>query len=128
MGKRVLVIEDDPASSELVRYLLEQSGLSVRTEMDGAAGLQAALENRQDLIICDLQMPQLTGYEVIDRLRASPRWRPVPIIALTAYSMPGDRESVLAAGFTEYMTKPLDPDTFLDNIRRFLGHTTTKGA
>ena len=121
MGGRILVIEDDPASSELVSYLLEKSGHTVHCAADGAAGLQKALENRQDLIICDLQMPRLTGYEVIDKLRASPRWRPIPIIALTAYSMPGDREAVLAAGFTEYMTKPLDPDMFVSEIRRFLG-------
>lgn len=121
MGGRILVIEDDAASAELVTYLLEKSGYSVRSAADGAAGLAKALENRQDLIICDLQMPQLTGYEVIDRLRANPRWRPVPIIALTAYSMPGDRESVLAAGFTEYMTKPIHPELFVAAIRRFIG-------
>lgn len=121
MSRRILVIEDDPASAELVSYLLEKSGYAVQTAADGAEGLQKALENRHNLIICDLQMPRLTGYEVIDQLRGSRAWRPVPIIALTAYSMTGDREAVLAAGFSEYMTKPIDPDRFVDDIRRFLG-------
>jgi two-component system cell cycle response regulator DivK len=128
LAGRILVIEDDPASLELLKYLLERAGHSVRSAPDGATGLRAALGNSCDLILCDLQMPELTGYEVIAQLQSNPDWRPVPMIAVTAYSMPGDRESVMAAGFTEYMTKPIDPDCFLTDIDRWLGTPPTPGA
>ena len=128
MAGRILVIEDDPASLELLKYLLERAGHSVRGAPDGATGLRAALENSFDLILCDLQMPELTGFEVIARLRSSPDWRPVPMIAVTAYSMPGDRESVMAAGFAEYMTKPIDPDNFLADIDRWLAQAPGSGT
>jgi two-component system cell cycle response regulator DivK len=116
----ILVIEDDPASLELLKYLLERAGHRVHGSPDGATGLRAALDNSFDLILCDLQMPELTGYEVIAQLQSNPDWQPVPMVAVTAYSMPGDRESVMAAGFTEYMTKPIDPDCFLADIDRWL--------
>jgi CheY-like chemotaxis protein len=92
------------------------------------AGLRTALDNSFDLILCDLQMPELTGFEVIARLQSNPDWRPIPMIAVTAYSMPGDRESVIAAGFTEYMTKPIDPDTFLADIERWLALPPKSGS
>ncbi|MEX1993613.1 MAG: response regulator [Steroidobacteraceae bacterium] len=120
MTASILVIEDDPASLELLKYLLERAGYAVYAASNGAAGLQAALQNNLDLVLCDLQMPELTGFEVIARLQADPRWRNAPIVAVTAYSMPGDCDAALAAGFKYYMTKPIDPDTFLDEIERFL--------
>jgi two-component system cell cycle response regulator DivK len=128
VAARILVIEDDPASLELLKYLLERAGHSVRGAADGAAGLRTALDNSFDLILCDLQMPELTGFEVIARLQSNPDWRPIPMIAVTAYSMPGDRESVIAAGFTEYMTKPIDPDTFLADIERWLALPPKSGS
>jgi two-component system cell cycle response regulator DivK len=120
MAARILVIEDDPASLELLKYLLERVGHTVRGAPDGATGLRAALDNAYDLVLCDLQMPELTGFEVISQLKANPDWRPVPVVAVTAYSMPGDRESVVGAGFTEYITKPIDPDTFLSDVELWL--------
>lgn len=128
MAGRILVIEDDPASLELLKYLLERAGHSVRGAPDGATGLRAALGNAFDLVLCDLQMPELTGYEVIARLQSNPDWQPVPMVAITAYSMPGDRESVMAAGFTEYMTKPIDPACFLADIDRWLALPRKSGS
>ncbi|MEX2150603.1 MAG: response regulator [Steroidobacteraceae bacterium] len=128
MAGRILVIEDDPASLELLKYLLERAGHSVRGAPDGATGLRAAFDNAFDLVLCDLQMPELTGYEVIAQLQSSPDWRAVPVIAVTAYSMPGDRESVMAAGFTEYMTKPIDPECFLAHIDRWLALPRQPGS
>ncbi|MGE0031688.1 MAG: response regulator [Steroidobacteraceae bacterium] len=124
MQARILVIEDDPASLELLKYLLESTGHDVHTAVDGAAGLRAALESEYELILCDLQMPHLNGYEVIARLREDARRNAVPVIAVTAYSMPGDRDAALEAGFAEYLTKPVDPETFVATINRFLetGH------
>jgi two-component system cell cycle response regulator DivK len=116
----ILVIEDDPASLELLKYLLGRAGYEVYAAPDGAAGLQAALRHNPDLVLCDLQMPALTGFEVLARLRADAHWRVAPVVAVTAYSMPGDCEAALAAGFSDYLTKPIDPDTFLDEVARFL--------
>lgn len=128
MQARILVIEDDPASLELLKYLLESAGHEVRTASDGAAGLRAALEGDYELVLCDLQMPELTGYEVITRLRANPRGNAVPVVAVTAYSMPGDRDAVLAAGFDGYMTKPVDPQAFVGEINRILAAGHLPGA
>lgn len=120
MAFRILVIEDDPASLELVTYLLTRGGHSVRGVSDGTTALDAALENAFDLLLCDLQLPEMSGYDFIGRLQATPDWRRVPVIALTAYSMPGDRDLAISAGFTDYMTKPIDPHTLLADVERFL--------
>lgn len=120
MPARILVVEDDPASLELVTYLLSRGGHAVRAVSDGASALTAALENAFDLVLCDLQLPEMSGYDFIGRLHATPEWRRIPVVALTAYSMPGDREVAIAAGFTEYLIKPIDPQTLLDDVAKFL--------
>jgi CheY-like chemotaxis protein len=120
MPARILVIEDDPASLELLKYLLERAGHSVSSATDGAAGLNAALANEFDAILCDLQLPELTGYQVASRLRGAGTWRPVPLVAVTAFSMPGDREAAISAGFTEFFTKPIVPESFLGDVDRLL--------
>jgi two-component system cell cycle response regulator DivK len=120
MKARLLVVEDDTSSLELVKYLLEQAGYSVVTVMTGEAGLKAALRNEFDLVLCDLQLPILSGFDIIKRLRADAEWRPIPVIAVTAYSMPGDRETAIKAGFSDYVTKPIDPESFLDDIARHI--------
>ncbi len=120
MPAKILVIEDDPASLELLKYLLEQGGHSVATATDGAAGLKAALGNEFDIVLCDLQLPELTGHEVATRLRATQAWRVVPLVAVTAYSMPGDRGTAIAAGFTEYLTKPIEPESILTTVNQLL--------
>ncbi len=120
MPAKILVIEDDPASLELLKYLLEQGGHSVATATDGAAGLKAALGNEFDMVLCDLQLPELTGHEVAARLRGTQAWRVVPLVAVTAYSMPGDRGTAIAAGFTEYLTKPIEPESILTTVNQLL--------
>jgi two-component system, cell cycle response regulator DivK len=120
MKARLLVIEDDTSSLELVKYLLEQAGYSVVTVMTGEAGYKAALRNEFDLVLCDLQLPVMSGFDIIQRLQAHADWRPIPLIAVTAYSMPGDRDAAIQAGFTDYMTKPIDPVSFLDDIARHI--------
>lgn len=120
MPAHILIIEDDSASRELVKYLLEASGYTVLTAEDGRAGLRTALEAHPDLVLCDLQMPLMNGYEVVQRLREHPGWHHVPMIAVTAFSMMGDRESALAAGFDDHITKPITPETFIGQIESFL--------
>ena len=117
----ILVIEDDEASRMLVTYLLEAAGHAVLAAENGAVGLELALSREYDLIVCDLQMPILNGYEVAQTLRAHPGWRAVPMIAVTAFSMPGDREKALDMGFDEHLSKPITPETFVEQIEAFLG-------
>jgi CheY-like chemotaxis protein len=120
VGARILIIEDDPASLELARYLLASAGYVAIVASDGGAGVELALSARPDLVICDLQMPVLDGYEVVRRLRSDPGWHRVPLVAVSAFSMPGDRETALAAGFDAYYSKPIVPEAFVGDIERLL--------
>ena len=120
MPAEILIIEDDKDSRELVAYLLAASGYATRSATNGALGLRAIGALRPDLVICDLQMPVMDGYAVIRQLRETSATRSIPVIAVTALSMAGDRESVLAAGFDGYLSKPIDPETFVAEIERFL--------
>jgi CheY-like chemotaxis protein len=120
MPARILIIEDDPASLELVKYLLDAAGYATLTATDGGAGLALALSTQPDLVICDLQMPIMTGYEVVERLRDGSTWRRVPLVAVSAFSMPGDREAALTAGFDAYQSKPIVPETFVRDIESLL--------
>jgi two-component system cell cycle response regulator len=117
---RVLVIEDNPANMELMTYLLRAFGHSVLEATDGRQGVRAALEARPDLIICDLQLPRVDGYEVARTLKADASMRAVPLLAVTAYAMVDDRGKALAAGFDGYFAKPIDPATFIQQIQAFL--------
>jgi len=128
MPARILIIEDDPASLELVRYLLDSAGYATLTATDGGAGLALALSADPDLVICDLQMPIMTGYEVVERLRGGSTWRRVPLVAVSAFSMPGDREAALTAGFDAYHSKPIAPETFVQDIERLLPPAARTGG
>jgi len=120
MAARILVIEDNPANLELVQYLLQSAGHEVLTAVDGAQGLAMAQRTAPDLVICDLQMPLLDGYEVLRRLRADPITCDLVVIAVTAFSMPGDRERVAVAGFDGYLSKPIEPEQFVATIESWL--------
>ena len=120
MAAHILVNEDNAANLELVRYLLAHRGYTVLVAHDGAQGVAMARQERPDLIICDLQMPMLDGYQVLEKLRgdeALPRFR---IVAVTAFSMPNDRQKVLTAGFDGYLSKPIEPEKFVLQIEAFL--------
>lgn len=120
MAARILVAEDHLASLELMRYLLTASGYQPVTVTDGAAAVSIAGQAQPDLIICDLRMPLLNGFDVLAALRRDARFDAVPVVAVTAFSMLGDRESVLSAGFAGYFSKPIEPETFVTEIERFL--------
>lgn len=116
----ILVIEDDDASRHLVTYLLESAGHRVLVAENGAVGLGLALAEAPDLILCDLQMPVMNGYEVARSLRLHHQWRVVPLVAVTAFSMPGDREKALDVGFDAHLSKPITPETFVQQVEAFL--------
>jgi len=105
--KRILIADDRATSRELLRTVLERQGYAIIEAADGEEALQKARAEAPDLILLDLQMPRRTGYEVLLELRSDPRHAALPIIAITASAMQGDRERALAAGFTGYLTKPV---------------------
>src|SRR5258707_6249377 len=120
MPTRILIIEDNVTNMELMVYLLTAFGYEIETSRDGKQGLEKALRWSPDLIICDLEMPEMNGYEVALRLRATMGAKNIPLIAVTAYAMVGDRDKVLAAGFDGYLPKPIYPDAFVTQIESFL--------
>src|SRR5438445_12144934 len=103
MAARILVIEDNKANLELVEYLLKASGYATLSARDGEEGVGAAQKEHPDLIICDLQMPIMDGYQVVKHLKSDPLLRSIPVIAVTAFPMSGDRHKVRAAGFDGYL-------------------------
>jgi two-component system cell cycle response regulator len=120
MSARILVIEDNPANMELMTYLLRAFGHTTHTARDGREGLEVAARERPDLIICDAQLPVLNGVEVAQRLKADPALRAIPLIAVTAFARPEDRNQMLAAGFNGYFSKPISPETFVQQVQAFL--------
>lgn len=120
MPAHILVIEDNPSSLELMSYLLTCSGFSVSCVNNGVAGVAAARSELPDLILCDIEMPRMDGYEVASALKADTELASIPLIAVTAAAMAGDRDSVLASGFDGYMPKPIDPETFVAEIGVYL--------
>jgi CheY-like chemotaxis protein len=118
--KRILIVDDKATSRELLRTVLEKQGYAVIEAADGEEALQKTRSHNPDLILLDLQMPIRNGYEVLGELRPDPRYAVLPIIALTASAMQGDREKALAAGFTGYLTKPLALADLRDEIQRLL--------
>jgi two-component system cell cycle response regulator len=120
MPARILVIEDNPDNLELMAYLLRAHGHEVLTAGDGRQGLEVAARERPNLVICDVQMPAIDGCEVARQLKANERLRAIPLLAVTAYAMVGDRDRILAAGFDGYLAKPINPETFVSQIENFL--------
>jgi two-component system cell cycle response regulator DivK len=123
--KRILIGEDKATSRELLRTVLENQGYEVAEAADGEQALEQARAQVPDLILLDLQMPLRSGYEVVNELRQDPRFATVPIVAVTASAMQGDREKALEAGFSGYLSKPLSLSTLRQEIQRLL---KTKGS
>ena len=120
MPARILVIEDNFANLELMAYLLKAYGHAVITARDGEEGLASALRELPDLVVCDIQMPRMDGYEVACRAKHDIKLQAIPLIAVTALAMVGDRDKVLATGFDGYIAKPIDPERFVAEIENFL--------
>ena len=120
MTARILIIEDNRTNMELMVYLLTAFGYQLDTAADGCKGIERALSTLPDLVICDLEMPVMSGYEVVKHLRDRIETKPIPMIAVTAYAMVGDRDKILAAGFDGYVSKPIYPETFVKEVESFL--------
>jgi two-component system, cell cycle response regulator DivK len=120
MGKCILVIEDQDDARQIVRDLLTTAGFEVIEAEDGEKGVAAALRERPDLILMDMQLPILDGYEATQRIRANPDLKATPIIAVTSYALSGDETKVIAAGCNAYVPKPYSPRALLAKIKEFL--------
>lgn len=122
--KSILIIEDNEQNLYLARFMLEKQGYRVEAAPDGPSGIVAALQQRPSLILLDIQLPGMDGHEVARRLRTHAELDATPIVAVTSYAMAGDRERILAAGCTGYIEKPINPATFVDEIRGILDRFT----
>lgn len=117
---RILIIEDNEQNLYLETFILQKNGHEVIPASSGEAGITRAAQELPDLILLDIQLPGMDGYEVAKALRANPSIATVPIIAVTSYAMTGDRERILASGCTSYIEKPINPETFHAEVSQFL--------
>jgi two-component system cell cycle response regulator DivK len=120
---RILIIEDNEQNRYLATFLLERRGHQIFVAADGRAGVELAQALVPDIILLDIQLPGMDGYAVARALRGVEALQPVPIVAVTSYAMVGDREKSLAAGCNGYIEKPINPETFPEEIERFLAPT-----
>jgi two-component system, cell cycle response regulator DivK len=117
---RILLIEDNEQNRYLATFLLERRGHEVTPACDGAMGMDLAGRLLPQLILLDIQLPVMDGYAVARGLRSIPALQDTPIVAVTSYAMPGDREKAIAAGCNGYIEKPIDPETFVTEVERYL--------
>ena len=118
--RRILIVEDVEYNRDLLVQLLEDD-YEVLTAADGAAGIELAARGRPDLILMDLSLPVVDGWEATRRLKARPETLAIPVIALTAHAMQGDEDKARACGCDDYLTKPIDEDQLFAKLARFLG-------
>jgi two-component system cell cycle response regulator len=123
MSARVLIVEDNAINRELMDYLLRAFGFETMKAADGAVGLEIARRERPDLILCDIQMPVLDGPAFARAAKADPVLRDIPLVAVTAFAMVGDRDRVLSYGFDGYIAKPLEPLVFIQAVNAALPAT-----
>lgn len=126
--KQVLVIEDNPDNFGLIRLALVRSGYQVVSAATGTDGVRLALELAPALIIIDINLPDIDGYEVTRRIRRACADVTIPIVAITSNAMLGDREKTMEAGCTAYFEKPIDPITIVDQIHKAIGFTRAGGS
>jgi len=122
VSKRILVVEDQEDLRGMLRDLLTGSDYSVVEAADGAAGIAMAKSEHPDLILMDIQMPVIDGYEATRQIKADPTIKQIPIVAVSSFAMKGDEEKARSAGCDHYVTKPYSPMQLLKVIRRLLGH------
>ncbi len=118
--KKILVVEDNAENLYLVTFLLEKSGYEVIAARDGFEAVENTKSEKPDLILMDMQLPEMNGYEATQKIKQIAEISHIPIVALTSYAMPGDKEKALAIGCVSYIEKPFDPDTFVSEIEKYL--------
>jgi CheY-like chemotaxis protein len=121
MGKKALLVEDNENNRYLLTLLLNHAGLDVVAAEDGRSGLELARSEHPDVILMDIQMPQMDGYEVAARLKSDAELALIPIIGVSSFAMPGDRDKAMKMGFAGYIEKPVDPERFAETVISILG-------
>ena len=121
MPKKILVVEDTEDNRQILRDLLGMAGYEMVEAHDGAEGVAKAAEHKPDLILMDIQMPVMDGYEATRRIKADPALKSIPIVAVTSYALSGDEEKTRAAGCDSYIAKPYSPRQMLAKVREILG-------
>lgn len=120
MGLHILLVEDHPQNRYLVTYLLESRGYEVETAVDGAEALEAVERRVPGLILMDMQLPLIDGYEATRRIKADERFKHIPLVAVTAHSMRGDQDKAIAAGCDMYVTKPINGEELIALVEKLL--------
>jgi CheY-like chemotaxis protein len=123
---RILIMEDDDDTQGMVRFLLEYKGYDVLVAKDGRHGLEIAHQEKPDLILLDLAMPELDGWSVAHKLKEDPETKAIPVIAVTAYTMSSDRRKALNAGCDGFIGKPMNVPEFIAEVEKFLGGNQTE--
>ena len=121
MSKKILVVEDTEDNRQILRDLLGMAGYSLVEASDGAEGVAKAAEHKPDLILMDIQMPVMDGYEATRRIKADPTLASIPVIAVTSYALSGDEQKARDAGCDGYIAKPFSPRQMLAKVREILG-------
>jgi CheY-like chemotaxis protein len=116
MERKALLVEDNENNRYLLTLLLQEAGLAVVTAEDGGSTLEIARREQPDVVLLDIQMPEMDGYEVAARLKADAELARIPIIGVSSFAMPGDREKALRLGFAGYIEKPVDPEHFAETV------------
>lgn len=123
MGKgRVLIVEDSMDTYELVRFILEKNGYEVFLAVNGRDGVNAASKQKPDLIVMDLSMPEMDGWTATRLIKQNKQTSSIPLIALTAHVLPGDRQRAVDSGCDEYITKPMDLLELVETVDRWVKH------
>jgi two-component system cell cycle response regulator DivK len=120
MPRKILVVEDNEDSRELVIKVLKNKGYQVTAAVDGEEAIEKAIAEKPDLILLDISLPKLDGYEVAKKLKSMEEFQETPIVALTAHAMKGDREKVIVAGFEGYITKPINVRELPDQLKSYI--------
>jgi two-component system, cell cycle response regulator DivK len=120
MPRKLLIVEDNQDNRELAIKVLKNKGYEIFEAVDGEEAIEKAISEKPDLILLDISLPKLDGYEVAKRLKSMEEFQEIPIVAFTAHAMKGDREKVIAGGFEGYISKPINVREFPDQIRLYL--------
>ncbi|MFG1226689.1 response regulator [Xanthobacter wiegelii] len=121
MSKTVMIVEDNELNMKLFHDLLEAHGYRTVETRSGVEAVELARANRPDLIIMDIQLPEISGLDVTRKLKADPELRAIPVVAVTAFAMKGDEERIRAGGCEAYLSKPISVARFLETVRQYTG-------
>ncbi|HAD81916.1 MAG: hypothetical protein A2509_02800 [Candidatus Edwardsbacteria bacterium RIFOXYD12_FULL_50_11] len=121
MAKKIMVVDDEPYIARVIKFKLEQEGYTVISANDGQSGLQKIKEEKPDMVLLDVMMPGLSGYEVCQKIREDAELAGIPVVILTAKGQERDREQGLSMGASDYITKPFSPNRLLELVKSMIG-------